>query len=321
MIHTAFAIYGAVLALQAESTLMYVIGVIVSAYGTLGVSTNTHTSTHFATSDSRVVNRLLAAYGYPMFVGLSMTYWHRSHIEVHHANPNIHGVDADHDFLPYFAVAEPEIAATKGGWRFYYTKIQAYVFPLLVWLNTFTRQRAGWAHLIKSLRADPKSKLHWIDTALMTSHYLLWIGVPALFVGLEASLWFYVLRVSVLGYILYCVLAPAHYVPEAVFIREDGRPTDPVLLQTATTVNFRTGPLGRLLCSGLEYQIEHHLFPSYSHVFYPKMSPYVREFCRQNGYPYRTLGWTEGVLKTMSMMIRPKPVQPTVERGAPQPPL
>jgi linoleoyl-CoA desaturase len=320
IVHTAFAIFGAVIAYQATSTAMYILGIIVSAYGTLGVSTNTHTSTHFATSDSRRVNRMLAGYGYPLFNGLSMTYWHRAHIEVHHANPNIHGVDDDHDFSPYFAVTTPEFDRSRGLLRFFYAKLQYYVFPLLVWLNVFTRQRASFAHVYRSLR-DPnvRTALHWIDLGLLAAHFTLWIGVPALFVGVEAAAWVYFFRLFVLGYILYAVLAPAHYVPEAICIEQDGRPEDPVLLQTATTVNFRTGPLGRLLCSGLEYQIEHHLFPSYSHVFYPRMSPYVREFCRQSGYPYRTLGWPEAVWKTMAMLRRPKPVAPTVERAAPPP--
>lgn len=321
IVHSAFAIFGAVIAFTAESTAMWVLGIIVSAFGTLGVTTNTHTSTHFATSDSRRVNRFLAGYGYPLFAGMGMTYWHRSHIEVHHPNPNIHGVDADHDFMPFFAVTAPELEGSTGGWRAYYAKIQYYVFPLLVWLNVFTRQRASFAHVFKCLAdRETRTALHWIDLGLLLAHFTLWIGVPSLFVGLEAAVYVYLARQFVLGYIVYAVLAPAHYVPEAICIEQDGRPTDPVLLQTATTVNFRTGPLGRLLCSGLEYQIEHHLFPGYSHVFYSRMSPYVREFCRQNGYPYRTLGWPEAVWKTMTMLRQPKPVEPTVSRAAPQPP-
>ena len=319
MIHSAIAFYGAIIALRADSNLWFVIGAIISAYGTLGIATNSHTSTHMGTSDSKAVNRGLASYGYPLFVGLSLTYWHRQHVEVHHGNPNIHGVDADHDFLPYFAVAQPELEKTRGGWRYYYSKIQFWVFPLVVWLNTFTRQAQSWSFVIKALRKDPTSKIHWVDLAMLVAHPLLWIGIPALATDLSTALWFYFLRTSILGYILYCVLAPAHYVPEAIFIHEDGRPTDPVLLQTATTVNFRTGAYGRLLVSGLQYQIEHHLFPGYSHVYYPKMAPFVREFCRQNGYPYRTLGWAEAVWKTTDMLRHPKPVHPTVERAAPPP--
>lgn len=314
IVHSAVAVYAAGLALHAESTAMFLLYAVISAFGTLGVTTNTHTSTHFATSDSKWVNRLLAGYGYPLFAGLSMTYWHRAHIEVHHPNPNIHGVDADHDFMPFFATQDPDMAGARGGWRTYYQRLQVWVFPLICWLHVFTRQRASWAHILSNLRQNPRSSLHWIDLVLLSSHYLLWIGVPALFFGIETSALLYFVRQLTLGYILYAVLAPAHYVPEAICLSKAARPDDPVLLQCATTINFRTGPLGHLLCSGLEYQIEHHLFPGYSHVYYARMAPYVREFCRQNGYPYRTLGWPEAVWKTMSMLRRPKPVESVVEK-------
>ena len=46
---------------------------------------------------------------------------------------------------------------------------------------------------------------------------------------------------------------------------------------------------GKLLClfnGGLNYQIEHHLFPRMHHSHYPKVAPVVREFCEERGIPY-----------------------------------
>jgi hypothetical protein len=74
------------------------------------------------------------------------------------------------------------------------------------------------------------------------------------------------------------------------------------------TLNFRTSWLGRFLCSGLEFQIEHHLFPSASHVHLRRMSPLVRAFCEEHGLPHRTLGWGEAVWKSYLVFLRPKPV-------------
>jgi fatty acid desaturase len=86
-----------------------------------------------------------------------------------------------------------------------------------------------------------------------------------------------------------------------------------VLRQTATTVNFRTGPIGRFLCSGVEYQIEHHLFPRISHVYYPELSPLVEQFCRERNYPYRTLGWFEAIWKSLATFYRLRPVVKNLE--------
>ena len=45
-----------------------------------------------------------------------------------------------------------------------------------------------------------------------------------------------------------------------------------------------------------------------SHVYYPAMSRLVREFCERHGYPYRSLGWDEALLKSLQVFLNPKPV-------------
>ena len=80
-----------------------------------------------------------------------------------------------------------------------------------------------------------------------------------------------------------------------------------------TTVNFRAGFVGRFLCSGLEYQIEHHFFPSVSHVHLPAIQPLVEAFCRRQGIPYRTLGWGEAIWKSWYAFASPKEVLGDVE--------
>ena len=83
---------------------------------------------------------------------------------------------------------------------------------------------------------------------------------------------------------------------------------DHVLLQTATTVNFKAGPFGRLLCAGVDYQIEHHLFPGLGHTHYKRMAPQVEAFCRAHGYPNRVMSWRAAVWKSLRAMATPRPV-------------
>lgn len=316
--HLGIALGGAAIAYMSTSLPVIAAGLLVSTYGTLGVATNTHTSTHHATSRSRQANVLLSAFGYPLFVGLSMTYWHRQHVQLHHASPNVVGVDPDHDFMPYFATTQATLASTSGVRRFYYEHLQAFVFPLIVWLNSFLRQRTSWIYVLRCLR-DPRQRrpVHWLDLSLLALHYVLWIGVPAIFVGIETSLALYCARMAILGYGLFAILAPAHYPAEAVMVDKDRAPRDFILAQTATTVNFRTGPIGGFVCSGLQYQIEHHLFPGYSHTHYRKMSPLVREFCERHGYPYRSYGWGEALGKVLKIFSTPKRDPEDIRPAAP----
>jgi linoleoyl-CoA desaturase len=86
-----------------------------------------------------------------------------------------------------------------------------------------------------------------------------------------------------------------------------------VLRQTCTTTNFRVGAIGRMLCSGLDSQIEHHLFPAFDHTRYSKMSAEVQAFCEKHGYPYRRLGWWEAVGKAFGSFRHPKPIRSSLQ--------
>jgi linoleoyl-CoA desaturase len=101
------------------------------------------------------------------------------------------------------------------------------------------------------------------------------------------------------------VFAPAHLLSAAARLDKGLKGMDYAIAVTATTLNFRVGRLGRLLCSGLEYQIEHHLLPDISYVNYPAVSRYVERFCRQNGLPYRQYRWELALWRSFSPIHQP----------------
>ncbi|MEZ4448013.1 MAG: acyl-CoA desaturase [Nannocystaceae bacterium] len=306
-VHVTLTLGGYLVFLLAESTWISLLGMLVSIYGTLGVSTNTHTSTHGGTSEKRWVNELFSYFGYPFFVNLSYTYWRQTHIVLHHPAPNVMGVDGDHNFKPFFASTDREIRESKGRARTYYQRYQIYVFALIAWAHTFSRQVRSWIWVIGALR-DPKRRktAHWIDLAAMIGYWVFWVVIPAFFLPLPLVLGANFLRIAGIGYPLFAILAPAHYPHDTPCVTRGSWAKDFLWLQTMTTIDYRAGRFGGFVCSGLQYQIEHHLFPSYSHVFYPKMAPLVRAFCEARGYPYRCFGWGEALLKVFVIFIRPK---------------
>jgi fatty acid desaturase len=107
---------------------------------------------------------------------------------------------------------------------------------------------------------------------------------------------------------MFVCFVPAHLPREAVLLDASDRRDDTLWRQTATTVNFRAGLLGAHFLAGLQYQIEHHLFPHVSHRHYPALSRRVEAFCRRHGYPYRTLGWGEALAGALRTFVHPKPV-------------
>jgi len=281
---------------------------IVLSVGCLGISTNTHTSSHYATSHRRWLNEGLTYFGYSFLMGFSANYWWQKH-GVHHKHPNMVGVDTDIDLMPVFAMTSEEFDRSKGMARAFYS-IQWVVFPFALALNSLNMQRYSVQFLLGKIIRDRRTDRRFlIDAVLMLLHFLLWLIVPMFFFSWSSVLGFYVCQRVIFGYLMFSVFAPSHYPHEAAFVRQDGDTGNYVLSQTATTVNYRTGWIGRMMCSGLQYQIEHHLFPDVSHTCYPRLSARVREYCNNHGYPYREISWDLSLWKSLLVLYKPKKVE------------
>ncbi len=308
LLHMTLTVGGIALCVASDSWIGRVCGFLLSMLGSLGVATNTHTSSHYATSTKAWVNEILTFVGYPLFLQLSATYWWQKHCVLHHRAPNVVGVDDDVDLSPWFALTQKDRrVASKMGQLYYRT--QAAALPVLLLFNGFHMQIAGWAYVLRTLRRPRhRNRKHWLDLAALVSYWIVWIVLPALTLPLTSVLLFNAARVAAMGYLLFIVLAPAHFPHEAACLDRRYLAADFFFRQTLATINFRTGLLGRLFCSGLEYQIEHHLFPKISHVYYPAISRHLKDHCRLAGYEHRTLGWAEAVWKSCLAFARPKEV-------------
>jgi linoleoyl-CoA desaturase len=282
---------------------------LLSTLGMTGISTGAHTAAHGAALPWRPANSCFAYLGYPFLLMVSVDFWRHKHNHVHHTNPNVIGVDDDCDLMPYFAMNEAEVRSAGPVGGFYYRHVQGWIFPLAVTLNGFNVQRASWAHLVgRLLDRRTRRPAQWIDLLTLLAHVGVWIVVPCLLWSVADGLLLYFLRIGLVGHAMFFAFAPAHYPAEADLVDAPTAERDALMRQTQTTLDFRTGLIGRLACNGVEFQIEHHLFPGICHVYYPQAAPLVREFCRRNGYPYRCLGWGEASLKSYAALFRPRPI-------------
>lgn len=321
-VHLALVFGGIALYASSESVLIKIVGMLVSTLGSLGISTNAHTASHYATGESRWLNEVMTHLGFTLILGVSTSYWRNKHIAIHHKAPNILGADDDIDLSPYFAVTDEQVDRARGLLRLWYS-VQWMVIPFAILVNGFNVQITGWRFLISRLRdKGVREAKHWADLAVLCSHLLLWVGVPMLVFEPWQVLLCYFLRIVGMGYAMFVAFAPAHFPEEADCGSRNAITDDFILGQTATTVNFRTGPLGRLLCSGVDFQIEHHLIPGISHPHLPKVAKLVEEFCRYHRYPYRSLGWGMATWKSLVVFYKPKRVLQKLEldTGPEQPP-
>ena len=304
--HVAMMLGGGAAFFCCDSPWLRLAGVILSALGCLGISTSSHTASHDALLRSRRGNRVLVQLGFPFLLMVSATYWYHKHLVVHHRAPNVIGVDEDINLAP-FAFSRDD--GERGGrLRRWLVRWQGLLFPLALAFNAFNVQRQGVVFLVRKLWSRRRKARHWRDLGLMVLHLAVFYALPMAAFGAPEVLGFHVLRQVLLGYLIFAALGAAHFPAEAAAIDPSQLRGDHVLLQTATTVNFRAGPFGRLLVAGVDYQIEHHLFPGLGHTHYRRMAPRVEAFCRAQGYPYRVMSWRAAVWKSLWAMATPRPV-------------
>jgi fatty acid desaturase len=210
-----------------------------------------------------------------VLLGVSYGWWVRKH-NAHHANPNHADLDPDID-LPLIAFS-PEQAAGKRGLARLIAKHQAwYAVPLLT-LVAYGQHIAS-VHFLLTARSRHR---RW-EVAAMLAHAALYLGVPLAVLGPWSTLLLVAVHQACTGLYLGLVFAPNH---KGMALTDASAPLDPVRAQVLTARNVRGHPLVDWWYGGLNYQIEHHLFPALPRNRLRAARPIVRAFCRERGIAY-----------------------------------
>jgi fatty acid desaturase len=212
-----------------------------------------------------------------LFAGMGLGWWQRKHNK-HHAAPN--KVDADPDIEPGVLVWTPEDAAARKTrlTRWLATKQGWFFFPLLL-LEGVNLHVQG----IKRALGREKVKRRWVELSFITVRlvsyvvlvfYVLPPGKAAAFIGVQ---------LAVFGLYMGLSFAPNHIgmpiVPPDVKI-------DFLRRQVLMSRNVTGGRWVDTFMGGLNFQVEHHLFPSMARPNLRKVAPTVRAYCHDLGVRY-----------------------------------
>lgn len=248
-----------------------------------------HDGGHQAYSNRPWVNKLMAMT--MALIGGSSYNWHWQHAVFHHNYVNITEHDTDLDIGIVGRLTPYQDWKPWHRWQHYYLWL-LYGLMGVKWqlYDDFRHVLTGKMGNQAYPRPKGWSLLNFIGGKILFLG--LFFGIPLLFHPLWVILCFYGVGISVLGIVLSIVFQLAHAVEEAEFPLpqpETGEmDSDWVIHQIETTVNFsRHNPVLTWFLGGLNFQIEHHLFPRICHVNYPAMSPLVEETCREFGVVYR----------------------------------
>jgi fatty acid desaturase len=225
---------------------------------------------------SRIIGRIAAN----VAVGMSYGWWMDKHTR-HHNNPN-HD-DLDPDVAPEVLIWATEHAPGRKGIKRFISKHQAGLFfPLLTLLSIDLRVSSVKALLHGQMKNKP------LEATLLAVHAVGYFTALALVLSPLQALAFFVVHQALFGVYLGMTFAPNH--------KGMPHPTgdeDFLRKQVLTSRNVKGGWLTDAALGGLNYQIEHHLFPGMPTPNLRKAQPIVQAYCEQVGVSYAQTGLIE----------------------------
>lgn len=229
-----------------------------------------HDAGHRQIARSRRVNDLLGLVVGDLLIGLCYGWWVDEHNQ-HHSHPNHEGQDPDiGDSVITFTAAQSR--GRRGRVERFIAAHQALLFfPLLTLegLNLHV-QAITW---LKNNRGRGRWRS---EVVLQTLHVALLLGALLLVLSPVKALVFLVIQQAVWGVYMGCSFAPNH---KGMPIIPAGQKLDFLRAQVLTTRNVRGGVFTDWLLGGLNYQVEHHLFPNMPRANLRKAQPMIKAHC------------------------------------------
>lgn len=209
-------------------------------------------------------------------LGLSYSWWDTKHSR-HHSNPNTVGKDPDIEIDTISFVSDD--AATARGLRRLITRKQGWLFFPLLTLEGLNLHM----HTYKHLFSREPAKNRWVQISLITVRHALYLTAIFAMLPLGMGFAFLGVQLAVFGVYMGASFAPNH--KGMPVIAKDAK-LDFFTKQVRTSRNIRGGWWATALMGGLNYQIEHHLFPSMARPYLGRASTIVREYCETHNIPY-----------------------------------
>jgi fatty acid desaturase len=210
-----------------------------------------------------------------LLIGLSFDWWVVKHNR-HHAFPNTEGKDPD--IAIAFIAFTSDQARRRCGVARTLVRYQAYLFfPLLLF-------EALSIHVIsvRSVLRGP-ARRKWLPCVLLLAHCAGYLVAVLFVLSPVRAVAFIAIQQGLLGLYLGCAFAPNHKGMPVLSAQDT---TDFLRRQVLTSRNVSGGWVTETLLGGLNYQIEHHLFPAMPRPSLRRCRVLVRAFCAQAGVRY-----------------------------------
>ncbi len=272
-----------------------------------------HDACHGSYSRKKWVNTIL---GYSInALGGNAFIWKFKHNIIHHTYTNVDGMDDDIARSPLLRQCSTQVWKPAHKYQHFYV-VFLYAISSLAWVayldfDKYFKQKVNNTVMQKMKTSD--HVIFWGSKLLYVFFYAI---LPIAVLGFTKWVIGFLVMQFVLGFVLAIVFQLAHVVEETEF--EYAGTNDQVLIenewavhQIKTTSNF--APRNKILswfAGGLNYQVEHHLFPRISHVHYPAISKIVREKCKEYQLQYNSIKTMRGAIASHFRMMKQMGKQP-----------
>ena len=247
------------------------LGILSAQYGFIA-----HEAAHRQVFRGNKANDWLGLILANLFAGLSYGFWMKKHNQ-HHKVPN--QIDADPDIAIRILSFTPESRNRKKGIERWLSERQGYLFPFLLFLTGFDLLLDSFAGLG---RKDKALKTRLLEFGLMVVRQAAPYVAMGLIFGWLWAIALWVFQMMIFGFFMGAAFAPNH--KGMPLVPKDAK-LDFFSRQVLTSRNIRGSWLKDNLMGGLNYQVEHHLFPSMARPNLRKAHAIVGEYCRQNDIP------------------------------------
>ena len=228
-------------------------------------------------------------------VGLSYSWWIDKHNR-HHRNPNEVGKDPDVS-RNVLAWTTAQADQQRGPLGFVARHQAGFFFPLLTFeaLNLHVGS-------VRALMADPKR--HPTEMVLMSLHVLGCLTLLLVVLSPLRALAFFVVQQGLFGLYLGISFAPNH---KGMEILDGEENLDFLRRQVVTSRNVTGGRALTTALGGLNFQIEHHLFPCMPHRNLRRCQPLVKRFCAEQGVPYAEASLLSSYRRVLAYLASVRP--------------
>ena len=254
------------------------LGIILTQYAFLA-----HEAAHRQIFTSGKLNDVVGRALANLFVGISYSWWMTKHSR-HHANPNVVGKDPDIE--PDFVMFREEDSAKTRGVYAWILKRQGYLFFPLLMLEGLNLHLHG----LKTVFGRGKVDRRWVEISMIVSRLAAYFTVVFLMLPVGMAFAFIGVQMAVFGVYMGASFAPNH---KGMPILPHDSKVDFLRRQVLTSRNIRGNWLMDTFMGGLNYQIEHHLFPNMPRPHLRKANEIAKEYCATHNIPFSETSLTE----------------------------